>query len=106
MTKEEIQDLYNVEMERRRIAAIRVRADSFAYSYQATKAVFQSFNSNYPKFHESGAVDIFPEISLLHRISYLKTFKEVEKIHIHFSSKIKIFGLGNWGAKRFMRITF
>lgn len=106
MTKADIQFLFDAEMERRRMVDIAVRADCFTYSYQAAKAVFQNFNNNHPKFYENGTVDIFPDITLLHRISALKTFKEKEKIHIHLSSKIAIFGLGHWGAKRFMRIRF
>lgn len=106
MIKADIQVLFDEEMERRRVEMVAVRADCFAYSYFAAKSVFENFKGETLKFHENGAVDVFARIELLHRIAALKTFKEDEKSHKHFTLKIEIIGLGRWNSNRFMRIKF
>ncbi|MFM1347325.1 hypothetical protein WFP14_12240 [Yersinia proxima] len=106
MIKADIQFLFDEEMERRRVEMVAVRADCFAYSYLAVQLVFRDFKNEHLKFHENRTVDVFARIDLLHRIAALKTFKEDEKSHKHFTSKIEIMGLGRWNTNRFMRIKF
>ncbi|HDL7396676.1 TPA: hypothetical protein PXN48_001436 [Yersinia enterocolitica] len=106
MIKADIQVLFDEEMERRRVEMVAVRADCFAYSYLATKSVFKGFMRETLKFHENGAVDVFCDVGLLHRIAALQTFKEDEKGYKHFTYKIEIMGLGRWNSNRFMRIKF
>lgn len=106
MIKADIQFLFDEEMERRRVEMVAVRGDCFTYSYLAAKSVFKSFKNETLKFHENGAVDVFCDVGLLHRIAALKTFKEDEKSYKHFTSKIEIIGLGRWNSNRFMRIKF
>lgn len=101
MTRSEIEDAWQLEMEVRRIDEVRARSELFYNGYVSAKNIFKS------KHHycSDGWVEIYGFIEWLYRVARLKTFREESSgIFSHFENKIHITGIGICGVKSVLRM--
>ena len=104
MTLQEIKQSNIDYLERKRVAAVLLRAGTFCDAYHSVKRIFSDLTKDGYATHGSGFMEVsFPARDLF-AAAKLKTFIESHGCLLHVSAPISIHGTNSYSHRVFMRI--